>query len=247
MRARTAGSERYLAGTGGPVVARYGPRTTRGDGQVRRLGRIVRLQVQVAPLKHGERPDRGYDTGRIRRVSSLEVTAHGVIGHADDAPGPIVDVHHRDHPESRYRGDNGISLLTTGHYALMRERFGPHVHDGIAAESVLVERPGWLDLRDLAGGVAIVPDDGAASRAGDGAASRPGDGTGDADALLLGGAGAAQPCVEFSRLVSGAASGSLREPLAQLRDGMRGYYLQVEVGAGTVLHEGDWVLARDGA
>jgi hypothetical protein len=213
---------------------------------VRRLGRIVRLQVQVAPLKHGERPDRGYDTDRIRRVAALEVTGHGVVGHGvveddGDAPEAIVDVHHRDHPESRYRGDNGISLLTTGHYALMRERFGPHVHDGIAAESVLVERPGWLNLQDLAGGLAIVPGDGS------GEAIVPGHGSGEAGGILLGGASAAQPCVEFSRLVSGAASGSLREPLAQLRDGMRGYYLQVEDGAGRVMREGDWVVARDGA
>lgn len=201
---------------------------------MRRLGRIVRLQVQVGPLKHGERPDRGYDTGRIRRVATLEVTGHGVVGydgHEGDAPEAILDVHHRDHPQSRYRGDNGISLLTTGHYALMRERFGSRVDDGIAAESVLVEREGWLDLRDLAGGVQIVP----------------GDAAGDADGLLLDGASPAQPCVEFSRLVSGAASGSMREPLAQLRDGVRGYYLQVTGGAGTVLREGDGVFARRGA
>ena len=198
---------------------------------MRRLGRIVRLQVQVAPLKHGERPDRGYDTSRIRRVASLEVTTHGVVGYADDAQEAILDVHHRDHPESRYRGDNGISLLTTGHYTLMRERFGTRIPDGVAAESVLVERSGWLELGDLTGGVRIVP----------------GDEAGDDDGLLLSGASPAQPCVEFSRLVSGAASGSMREPLAQLRDGMRGYYLQVEGGAGTVLREGDWVFAGRGA
>lgn len=198
---------------------------------MRRLGRIVRLQVQVAPLKHGERPDRGYDTGRIRRVTNLEVTEHGVVGHDGDAREAIVDVHHRDHPESRYRGGNGISLLTTGHYALMRERFGSHVRDGIAGESVLVERSGWLGLRDLTGGVEIVP----------------GDGAGEAGGLLLSGVSSAQPCVEFSRLVSGAASGSMREPMAQLRDGVRGYYLQVEGGAGTVLRKGDWVFASRGA
>lgn len=202
--------------------------TSGGRGrQMGRLGRIVRLQVQVGPLKHGVRPDRGYDTNRIRRVARLEVTAHGVVGYDGDDSDAILDVHHRDHPESRYRGDNGLSLLTTGHYALMRGRFGAHVHDGIAAESVLVERAGWLDLRDLAGGVEIVP----------------GDRAGDVGGLLLGGATPAQPCVEFSRLVSGDASASLREPLAHLRDGMRGYYLQVMGQAGTV-REGDWVFSH---
>jgi hypothetical protein len=200
---------------------------------VQELGRIVRLQVQLAPLKHGERPDRGYDTGRIRRVAALAVTEHGVVGYDAGAPEGIVDVHHRDHPESRHRGDNGISLLTTGHYARMRERFGAHVQDGIAAESVLVERPGWLDLRDLAHGVAVVPAD-----------ADPGELR--EDGLLLGGAAPAQPCVEFSRVVAGGAAGSQREPLQELRDGMRGYYLRVTRGAGTVLREGDRVLALGG-
>ena len=197
---------------------------------MQRIGRIVRLQVQVAPLKHGERPDRGYNAGRIRRVTNLEVGEHGVVGYDGDARESIVDVHHRDHPETRYRGDNGISLLTTGHYALMRERFGAHVPDGIAGETVLVERPGWLDLLDLKGGVQIVPDDGA----------------GNAEGLLFGGVSPAQPCVEFSRLVSGISSGSVREPMEYLLDGMRGYYLQVIGGAGAVLREGDWVFARRG-
>ena len=153
-----------------------------------------------------------------------------MIGYDGDSSEAIVDVHHRDHPESRHRGDNGISLLTTGHYALMRGRFGSHVHDGIAAENVLVERTGWLDLRDLMGGVGIVP----------------GSGTEAAGGLLLAGASPVQPCVEFSRVVSGAASGSQREPLAQLRDGMRGYYLQVDGDIGPVLHERDWVVACRG-
>jgi hypothetical protein len=203
---------------------------------VQELGRIVRLQVQLAPLKHGERPDRGYDTGRIRRVAALAVTEHGVVGYDEDAPDGIVDVHHRDHPESRYRGDNGISLLTTGHYARMRERFGPHVHDGIAAESVLVERPGWLDLEELAHGVKVVAADG------DGDPRDVSEG-----GLLLEGATPAQPCVEFSRLVAGTPSGSQREPLRELRDGMRGYYLRVARGAGTVLREGDRLVALDGS
>jgi hypothetical protein len=221
---------------------------------VQELGRIVRLQVQLAPLKHGERPDRGYDTDRIRRVAALTVTEHGVVGYDEDAPDGIIDVHHRDHPESRYRGDNGISLLTTGHYASMRERFGPHVHDGLAAESVLVDRPGWLDLADLAHGVSVVP---AEERSDDDTV--PADQRSDDDTvsvgqrsdhlvaagLLLDDAAPAQPCVEFSRLVSGAPAGSQREPLRELRDGMRGYYLRVARGAGTTLREGDRLVALD--
>jgi hypothetical protein len=185
------------------------------------LGRIVRLQVQVAPLKRGDKPDRWYDTDRIRRVTSLAVTEDGVVGRVDGED--VVDVHHRDHPQSRHRGDNGISLCTTGHYRLMRERFGDHLVDGLAAENVLIEREGWLGLEDLADGVAVVAGEGR-----------------DRGELVLGSAVVAQPCVEFSRLAVGEEhAGSLREPLQALRDGVRGYYLTVEAGAGTVLREGD--------
>ena len=191
------------------------------------LGRIVRLQVQHAPLKRGRRPDRWYDADRIRRVDALTVTEHGVVGHVTGEADGIVDAHHRDHPESRHRGDNGLSILTTGHYARLREQFGDHVTDGIAGENVLFERAGWLDVADLDNGILVTP-----SRAG-------ADGRGDR--LVLTGARPAEPCVEFSRLVAGTGV-PMQEPLRQLRGGARGYLLRVERGAGSVLREGDRVL-----
>lgn len=180
------------------------------------LGEIVRLQVQVAPLKRGERPHRWYDADRIRRVDALTVTPRGVVGHVDGRD--VIDVHHRDHPQSRHRGDNGLSLCPTGHYELMRRRFGEHLVDGVAAENVLVERLGWLDLADLGDGVVAV--------------------TGERARVTLGAARPAQPCVEFSRFATGDAA-AVREPLRYLADGMRGYLLTVEEGAGTRLREGD--------
>ena len=183
----------------------------------------MRLQVQVAPLKRGERPRRWYDPGRIRRVAALTVTPEGVVGHDGDRA--VVDVHHRDHPQSRHRGDNGISLCTTGHYERMREEFGDHLVDGIAAENVLLDRPGWLDVEQLAAGVAVVGEDGERGR------------------LVLGRPAAAEPCVEFSRLAVGDPDAPLQEPLRQLRGGVRGYYLSVLAGAGTRLREGDRIVA----
>jgi hypothetical protein len=255
---------------------------------VQELGRIVRLQVQVAPLKRGTPPDRYYDTERIRRVDALTVTGHGVIGHAPDAPNGIVDVHHRDHPRSRHRGDNGISVLTTGHYERMRAEFGPHLVDGVAAENVLLDRAGWLDLEDLVAGIVVVAHGqdaagaatgGGATGAGHGAGGATGGGdktgraTGGGDkagratggghrtggatggghrtggatggGLLLGDPRPAEPCLEFSRLAVGEPTSSLKEPLRQLRGGARGYLLRVHRGAGTVLREGDRLLALD--
>jgi hypothetical protein len=185
------------------------------------LGRITRLQVQTDPLKRGEQPHRWYDADRILRVGALTVTPAGVVGHLDG--GDVVDVHHRDHPRSRHRGDNGISLCPTGHYATMRGEFGDHLTNGVAGENVLLDRGGWLSLGDLGDGVTVV--------------------TGDGEELVLATPRPAQPCVEFSRHVVGDAT-SVREPLRRLMDGMRGYLFTVASGAGTVLREGDRVLRR---
>ena len=189
---------------------------------MRELGCIARLQVQVEPLKRGEKPNRVYDPTRIREVDELTVTEHGVLGHVDGKDEPIVDAHHRDHPRSRFRGDNGLSLGVLGHYTLLRERFGDHVVDGIAGENVLLDHPGRLTLEDLDGGVRVLSE----------------------EPVVLAPVVAAEPCVEFSRLVLGDAAGttSVREPLQELRGGMRGFYLGVRLGHGARLRVGDAVM-----
>ncbi|MDQ4044604.1 MAG: hypothetical protein M3173_04045 [Chloroflexota bacterium] len=102
------------------------------------LGRIVRLQVQTAHLKRGEQPKRWYDPAPITEVATLRFDEGGVTGVAVD--GTVRhDVHHRDHPLSRNRGDNGISVGFTEHYAAMRLRFGDHLVHGVAGENILVE------------------------------------------------------------------------------------------------------------
>ncbi len=186
------------------------------------LGRIIRLSVQVAPLKRGEKPARWYDADRIRRVDAVTITGDGVIGHLDGHPDPIVDVHNRTHPQSRHRGDNGISLGVHGHYELMRRWFGQHVTDGVAGENLVIDREDrlWLDaLRDGVTALGEAP-------------------------VVFGGARDIEPCVEFSRFVLGGDhEGSVREPLQQLRRGLRGFNLGVTAGAGTVLRVGDRVFA----
>ena len=184
------------------------------------VGRIVRLQVQVAPLKRGVTPHRWYDPSRIRPVDRLTVGDDGVLGHDGDLV--LVDVHHRRHPQSRHRRPaSGLSLGFTSHYTWMRDRFGTHLADGAAGENVLVETDRRLGPEDLAGGLVI--HGGATAR------------------RVLGGIEVAEPCVEFSRFAApGHATGV--EPLPQLRGGVRGFYAVPEAGPWPVMPGEDlWV------
>lgn len=179
---------------------------------------IVRLQIQLEPLKQGEKPHRWYDPSAIRSVDRLRVDADGVTAVVE---GTVHhDVHHVAHPRSRNHGRaSGLSVGFTSHYAAMRERFGERVADGVAGENVLVDAEERMTRDRLSGG---------ALRTGHGALVR-------FDEVHV-----AEPCVEFSRYVLGIEPGdrrtSLREPLQQLMGGIRGFYVAlaepVELGLG---------------
>jgi hypothetical protein len=167
---------------------------------------IVRLQVQIAPLKRGEKPHRWYDASRIRPVERLHVDADGATGEVDGRR--MLDAHHVGHPRSRNHGlASGLSLGFTAHYRAMRDRFGPRVTDGSAGENVLVDTDEPLTADRL-----------------EAAALR----TADGDVAFVE-VQVAEPCVEFSRFVLGVApddrSTRVREPLRELRGGMRGFYV----------------------
>jgi len=172
------------------------------------IGPVVRVQVQAEPLKQGERGARWYDPTPIAEVAGLRVEPVGVRGMAANGEATVVDVHHRDHPRSRYRGENGISLGFTPHYARMRAAFGSHLADGVAGENILVaaERE-WTDA-DLAGGVVIETAGGS---------------------VLLAPVIVAKPCVEFSKFCLGLGAAErpdrrVTETLQFLDNGVRGFY-----------------------
>lgn len=180
------------------------------------IGEIVRLQIQVASLKVGPRQRRRYDLGGLRSVPSLVVDDGGVWGVMADGD-RLMDLHHRDHPRSKYRTDdgNGVSFGFTSHYAAMRDRFGGHLADGAAAENVVVasDRP-WR-LEELIGGLAV-------ERA---AGERVG----------FGRVAVATPCVEFARFAlrfpdKARPDRTVSEALIFLSGGMRGFYATVEGG-----------------
>lgn len=171
------------------------------------IGRIVRLQVQAAHLKRGEQPSRWYDPAPITEVATLRLDEGGVTGIAIDGTAHH-DVHHRDHPLSRNRGDNGISVGFTGHYAAMRERFGDQLMHGIAGENILVEC-NTVQTEPGPGGRLII---------------ETGNGLVRLEEVI-----AAPPCVEFVRFClqwprDRKPDRTVTEALQFLDDGMRGFY-----------------------
>lgn len=163
------------------------------------LGTVVRLQVQRSRLK----PSGAYDPSPLLEVDALEVSRAGVVGVTPD--GPVLDVHHADHPDTRHRGRNGLSLLPWAHYDDLRSRYGSHLVDGAAGESVLLDTDGpW---RDLTGRLVLE--------------------TAGGGLLELTDPVAAAPCVEFSRFCLGrsATQEQLRATLDHLDGGTRGFYV----------------------
>jgi hypothetical protein len=187
---------------------------------MRSLGTIVRLQIQRASLKTGERPYRVYDPDPLMAVTRLALGPDGALG-ADPASGAagawIVDVHHRAHPRTRNEdGEHGISVGFTAHYQAMRARFGEHLVEGSAGENLIAATEGRVHSADVARGLAIFA-------------------PGGAERVRLRVLEAAQPCRPFTgwalgRMVDPPA---LKESLQFLEDGMRGYYCVAE-GSGIV-------------
>ncbi len=177
------------------------------SGRMELLGTVVRLQVQRSRLKPGPRGARVYDPAPLLEVEALEVGPRGVVGRTPD--GPVLDVHHADHADSRnVRLANGLSLLPRAHYAALRARYGDHLVDGAAGESLLLDTAGpWVEA-DLAGPLALE--------------------TADGGLLELSGATAAPPCVEFSRfclrLPVGPVGPEVSQALVDLDGGARGFY-----------------------
>ena len=175
---------------------------------MREIGTIVRLQIQQARLKRGEKPYRVYDTSPLLSIAQLHVTSHGAQALQPDGQ-LVIDVHHTDHPQSQNNGGNSLSIGFTSHYARMRERFGAHLFNGCAGENILIDTNAPIGLSDVERGLAIHCAVGAWLRL---------------DQIRV-----AHPCVEFSRysLQTPRAEGDsaeIKATLQFLEDGLRGFY-----------------------
>lgn len=190
---------------------------------MRQIGIVKRVQIQRGPLK----AEGFYNPAPLLVVDSLALSPEGVIGLLADGA-EWIDAHHAQHPQTRYRGMNPISVSFSGHYAYMRERFGGHMVEGIAGENILVEAvsPRFM-IEDLgkrlafqneAGGELVYLDD------------------------LL----AAPPCAPFSQFAlqdAAPPAPRLKETLQCLDHGIRGFYGAVQQ-PGTI-RAGDVVYAVD--
>lgn len=127
------------------------------------IGEIVMLQVQVRSLKRGERPRSWYDPEPITAVPAIRIDSGGVTGIDPAGEATIGDVHHRDHPASKFRGENGVSLGLTSHYGRMRDRFGDHLQTGIAGENIIVRTDRVYEESDVAGGFVVMSREGPVS------------------------------------------------------------------------------------
>jgi hypothetical protein len=171
-------------------------------------GTIVRLQIQRASLKTGEKPDRVYDPAPILAVERLAVSSDGVLGGGPPEGGWLVDVHHRAHPSTKNEdGLHGVSVGFTSHYALMRDRFGKRIAPGCAGENILAESDRRLTFADLQGGLAIVGPDGL-------------------ERVRLRVLQVAHPCRPFTGWALGGRveADVLKSHLQFLDEGMRGFY-----------------------
>ncbi len=173
---------------------------------MRLLGTIVRLQYQSDSLKVPGGRFKRYDPGAIVPVEELRFTPDGP--EAGPAGAPVYDVHHRHHPGSRHRGDNGVSFNITGHYRLMLEQLGQRITDGIAGENILIDYAGPITEQELAGGLAVETRDGLAL----------------IDDIIV-----ATPCVEFSRYALDYPADQppnrrVADTVVFLNHGVRGFY-----------------------
>ncbi len=188
----------------------------------RRLGRIVGLQVQSAPLKIERGARSYYDPAPLCPVEHLLISRRGAIG-LSEIYGAIQDVHHMDHPRSRNRrGKNGISLGFTSHYDAMRAHFGEHLLDGRAGENILVETAELVPAEELRSGVLII------------------ESVVTGRQLCLVHLKVAAPCEEFTRFALGEPemlpAAQMKAALQFLNSGMRGFYA-------TLAEEGEFVVA----
>ncbi|MCB9449861.1 MAG: hypothetical protein H6672_00385 [Anaerolineaceae bacterium] len=176
---------------------------------MRLIGTVKLVQVQHRPLKVGVKPDRTYDPAGLQVVDHLLLTPEGVIGVTAGGE-RLTDVHHSAHPETRSRGDNGLSIGLTAYYQQMRSQFGDHLTDAIAGENIIIESDQPYTLDEL--GDTLVFENSAT-----GARVR-------VEVL-----GSAAPCVPFSQFAAGRKleGEELKETLRSLDNGVRGFLLAV--------------------
>ncbi len=198
---------------------------------LRELGRVKLTQVQPAGLIIETSSGSTYDASLRVEVSRLLITPQGIEATTPDGE-RVLDIHHTAHPQTRYQGDDDVSIGFTSHYGAMRSRFGEHLLDGIAGENIIVECEDEIWLGDLGQRIAILN-------------SETGRKT------LLDVKDYAAPCEEFSHFAARSQherlpADKLKATLQFLGNGRRGFLLVLSDGQESAeVQPGDRIVAVD--
>lgn len=119
----------------------------------RELGPIILLQIQLKPLKEGDQHRVYLPHDALYSVDSFQLSKAGITASINGQT--VYDTHHMNHPFSRYRQSNPVSIGLTSHYQHMQSRFGSHITLGIAGENIIVETDETLHENTLTQGVAL--------------------------------------------------------------------------------------------
>jgi hypothetical protein len=194
----------------------------------RQLGTVKLVQVQPAGLIIETPEGYYYDPSRRVEVDCLQITPRGIEAITPQGE-RVLDIHHKDHPETRYLGDDDVSINFTSHYDAMRARFGVHMVDGVAGENIIIEHDQEVWLPDLGQKLAI-----------------ENEATGHR--VLLEVKDFAAPCEEFSHFAARSQhkhlpTDKLKATLQFLSNGRRGFLLVLNKGqANATVQPGDRVF-----
>lgn len=189
------------------------------------IGTIKFLQIQQDSLKeHQSDGSRTYNPTPLVQLKAIKINQSGVIG-ITDTESEIIDVHNTNHPNSRYRGDNSVSIGFTSHYEIMRQTLGNHLTDGIAGENIIVECTTSYTPDSLGKKLAIQI-------------------AGNKRLVHLNEVIPIPPCEPFSRFASNRelSPQETKKTLQFLSDGTRGFYMKLEqMSEEIIISSGDMV------
>jgi hypothetical protein len=190
---------------------------------MQKIGSVQFVQVQRESLKTMDGETKIFYTEPLQRVEKLRFTPQGIVGLSNGAE--IVDVHNESHPRSRYRGDNRISFGFLQNYQRMRERFGQHIKDGNAAESIVIDANIDISNLDLSRKFFIQHGD---------------------TLIELKEVMPAPPCNEFSTwcLIVPQCPEDVKAALQFLMNGTRGYYADLATPGDYIVQAGDAFLVE---
>jgi hypothetical protein len=190
---------------------------------MQKIGTVQFVQVQRESLKTMDGETKIFYTEPLQRVEKLRFTPQGIVGLSNGAE--IVDVHNESHPRSRYRGDNRISFGFLQNYQRMRERFGQHIKDGNAAESIVIDANIDISNLDLSRKFFIQHGD---------------------TLIELKEVMPAPPCNEFSTwcLIVPQCPEDVKAALQFLMNGTRGYYADLAAPGDYIVQAGDSFLVE---